>query len=283
MAEVVLERAAPAVVELDDRPDSRRLYLAHLRRHLDVLMILARKDFQTRYKRASLGITWAVVVPVLQGAIMAVVFSHVVRGATFSGYGAYVMGGMFAFFYFSSTLLVATTSIVDGSALTDKVWFPRVLLVIVPGLANLVSLGVTFTLLVALLSPLGGTYSPHLLLLLPAMALLIAFTMSLAMVLSALHVYFRDTKYVVQAALTVWMYVTPIIYLPTSSIVHRLAWVLNANPLTGIVDLVHVAALGASHGALLVPVAVSVGATLVLFLVGVEAQRRHDRLFVDLL
>jgi ABC-type polysaccharide/polyol phosphate export permease len=242
-------------------------------------MMLARKDFQTRYKRASLGLSWAVVVPVLQGSIMALVFSHVVPSLRGHGYSAYVMSGMFAFTYFSQTLSVAVTSIVDGSGLTDKVWFPRILLVIVPGVANLVGLVITFAFLLAILPLLGGLYSIHLLLLVPALILLLSFTSALALVLSALYVYYRDVRFLVQAALMVWMYLTPIIY--PISLVHSLAPLILANPMTGIVALVHLATLGTSRGALLVPVLVSLGSTLVLLVIGTEAQRRHDRLFAD--
>ncbi|HEX6395270.1 MAG TPA: ABC transporter permease [Acidimicrobiales bacterium] len=275
------ELAAPRIIELTSGPDTRFTWLSDLRRHLDVLMVLARKDFQTRYKRASLGLAWAVVVPVFQGLIMAAIFSRVVKSAGGNGYADYVISGMFAFAYFSQTLGTAVTSIVDGASLSDKVWFPRILLVTVPALANLVGLAITFAFLLAALPLLGGRYSIHLLLLVPALLLLVSFTTALALVLSALHVYFRDVKFLVQAALMVWIYLTPVIY--PISLVHRFAPFVIANPMTGIVALVHLATLGTSRGAVLVPLLISVGTTALLAIAGAEAQRRHDRLFVDLL
>jgi ABC-type polysaccharide/polyol phosphate export permease len=277
----VSELGAPRMVELTNRPDTRLSWLSDLGRHFDVLMVLARKDFHTRYKRASLGLAWAVVVPVFQGLIMAAVFARVVRSAGGHGYAAYVMSGMFAFAYFSQTLGAGVTSIVDGASLTDKLWFPRILLVTVPALANSVGLAITFVFLLAALPLLGGVYGIHLLLLVPGLLLLVSFTTALALVLSALHVYFRDVKFLVQAALMVWLYLTPVIY--PISLLHRFAPFVIANPMTGIVALVHLATLGTSRGAVLVPLLVSLGSTAVLAVVGAEAQRRHDRLFVDLL
>lgn len=273
--------ASKRLVELTSRPDSRANWLSDLGRHVDVLLVLSRKDFQTRYKRASLGLAWAVVVPVLQGLIMAAVFSHVVRSAGGHGYAAYVLSGMFAFSYFSQTLGAGVSSIVDGAALTDKVWFPRILLVIVPALANLVGLLITFTFLLVALPLLGGHYGAHLLLLFPALLLLVCFTTALALVLSALQVYFRDVKFLVQAALMVWIYVTPVIY--PVSLVHRFAAIVTANPMTGVVALIHLATMGTARGAVLVPLLISLASTAILALIGAEAQRRYDRLFVDLL
>src|SRR5207244_2639689 len=66
---------------LDVGAEARSWYewFADLWHHREVLSALARKDFQTRYKRASFGVVWAVAVPVIQGAVMAVVFSKVVK------------------------------------------------------------------------------------------------------------------------------------------------------------------------------------------------------------
>jgi lipopolysaccharide transport system permease protein len=268
------------ITRLSPRADPRSDWWRELRRHADVLLVLARKDFQTRYKRAAFGVLWAVAVPVLQATIMAIVFSRVVRSGAGAGYGIFVMSGIIPFSYFSSALLPAVTSIVEGSSLTDKVWFPRLLLVIVPVLSNIVGLVVTLLVMVAAMPILGVHYSIRLLLLIPAGLLLIGLVTSVSMVASALHVYFRDVKFIVQAALMIWLYVTPIIY--PISFLGRLSAFVDANPLTGVVQLFHMATVG-SRGPWLVPLIVSLGVTAFLLVVGTEAQRRYDRLFVDLL
>lgn len=244
----------------------------------EVLWVLIQKDFRTRYKRASFGMLWAVAVPALQAGTMAAVFSHIVRTGTGHGFPVYVMSGVIAFSYFGSTLPAATSSIVDGSSLTDKVWFPRAVLVIIPAVTNLVGLGVTMAVLALAMPAFSVPYSTHLLFLVPATALLVLFTTSLTLVTAATHVYFRDMKFIVQAALMVWMYVTPIVY-PQHFLGHFARW-LDLNPLTGIADLFHIGAIG-SNPAGPTAIYVSLGFTLVLLIGGVMAQMHHDRLFVD--
>jgi len=241
---------------------------------------MARKDFQARYKRATFGVLWAVALPLLQAAVMIFVFSHFIRTGTGVPYGAFVVSGILVWSYFLVTLPAGTTSIVDGTGLTDKLWFPRAILPMVPCLSGLVGLGISMVILLVAAPLLGAPVGVHLLLLIPACALMVAFTMALCLVLAALQVYFRDVRFIAYAALTVWLYATPIMY-PSSKVGGLAPW-LNVNPMTGIISLFHVAVLG--HDRSWVPgVAVSVAVTLVLAIVAVETHRRLDRKFVDLL
>jgi ABC-type polysaccharide/polyol phosphate export permease len=264
---------------LHDAPATWTEWWDDLRRHREVLGALVRKDFQTRYKRAALGLVWVVAVPLLQGAVMAVVFSHVVKVGGGDGFAEYVLSGILAWSYFAGALSAATTSIVDGAGLTDKVWFPRALLVVVPCLSNLIGFVVSLAVLIATLPFLGAPLGLHLLVMVPAAVLLVALTIGLSLVVSALHVTFRDVRFLVQAALLVWIYLTPILY--HASLLGAGARWVKLNPLTGVVALFHVSVGG--HEALVTSVLVSVVASVVLLAVGLEAQRRRDRLFVDLL
>lgn len=280
------------VLELDASPAPRRAVLRDLWGHRALLRVMARTDFQVRYKRAVFGVVWAVAVPLLQAAVLAFVFSKVFgdralsladdpdavavgRGVSFP---VYVLSGIVAWSYMASALTPGSTAIVDGSSLADKVWFPRALLPIVPVLSALVGLGASTIALVVLMPILDTSIGPQILLLLPAVALVACFTVALTLVLAALHVYFRDVRYLVTATLLVWFYVTPIFYPP--SLLRDYRHLLDANPMTGIVTLFRMATIG--HVDRWVPaVGVSVAVTVVLLLTAVEVYRRHDRLFVD--
>jgi ABC-type polysaccharide/polyol phosphate export permease len=270
--------ATTPVLELDARPASLRAALGDVWRHRSVLKALARTDFQARYKRATLGLLWAVAVPLIQAAVLAVVFSRAIRIGTGPDFGAYVLSGVVAWSYFAMTIGTASVAVVEGSGLTDKIWFPRALLPMAPAVANLVGLLVSALTLVATLPLFGVDLGPQLLWLLPAAALLVAFTTALALVAAALHVYFRDVRFIVQAALLVWFYVTPIFY-PLDAI-GGLRHVIEANPMTGIVTMFRLATVGVD-GAWLGPVIISMAVTVLLLLAAVEAYRRHDRLFAD--
>ena len=272
----------PPTLRLDDQPAPLRDWLGGLWRFRGVLMALARKDFQVRYKRAALGVLWSVAMPLLQSIVLVFVFSRVGRfgtGQTFS-YAGFVLAGMVPWVYVSMSVNASTTAIVDASGLTDKVWFPRAILALVPPTANLAMLATAAVILLIELPVVGTQLSPRLLLLVPAAVAVVAFCAAFGLVLSALYVYFRDLKFLVQAMLLVWLYVTPIVY-PATALGGAGRW-LDFNPLTGIVALFQTAAVG-SPGPSGRALAVSLATTVVLTTVAAAIHRRHDRLFVDLL
>lgn len=271
-------------VAIGPRPRTRQEWLWDQWAYRDVLIMLARKQFHVRYKRASFGVLWAVAVPALQAGTLAVVFSHFVHTHRGFSYPAYVVGAVLAWAYFTQTLSVGSTAIVDGSSLADKLWFPRSILVVSEALANIPGLLISVALFLILMPVFGVSFAPHMLFFIPAVLLMIAFCTVLCLVLSALHVYFRDVRYLVQAALLVLFYVTPVAY-PQRTVGHLGPW-MDFNPLTGLANLFHLAAVG--HPSLWATditrsIVVTVCVTTVLAVAALEAHRRHDRLFVDLL
>jgi homopolymeric O-antigen transport system permease protein len=275
-----VEAPAEPVLELEPGAASRREWIGSMWDHRGVIRVLARKDFQARYKRASLGVLWAVVAPLLQAAVMIFVFSHFVHVARGVPYAAFVLSGILAWAYFALVLPQATTAIVDGTSLTDKLWFPRGVLPLTPCVSNLVGLGISMVILLIGAPIVGADPSLHLLILIPACLLLVTFTIALTMVLSALHVYFRDVKFIVGASIMVWFYATPIMY-PKWKVGSLGPW-LDLNPMTGIISLFHLAVIG-HDGFWERSVIISIVATIALLIAGLEVHRRHDRLFVDLL
>lgn len=272
-------RQSSAVV-LSSRPLSRRAWLARTWGYRRVAAKLARADFQARYKRAIFGMAWAVGLPLLQSAVIAVVFSKLIGLGGRAGFAAYVLAGIAGWSYFSTVLDSGSTAIVDGSGLTDKVWFTRSILPTSSAMSNVPGLAATVIALLVLSVPLGGQLGLRTFMLIPAVALLILFAWSLSLVLAALHVYFRDVRFMVQAVILLWFYITPIAY-PASAL-KTLGRYLPYNPMTGVVALFHMA-VGGPDPMWQRSVLVTIIVTLALFLTSVEIYRRRDRLFVDLL
>jgi ABC-2 type transport system permease protein len=128
--------------------------------------------------------------------------------------------------------------------------------------------------------PIFGVGVGWSLLLLPvAMAIVVALAVVFGALCSMAHVYFRDVKYLVQAALMVLFYATPVIY----SIDEPHGWLralIVADPTTGPLQLAHFAMFGhaAYLGSSLLWTALWVAGGVVLTLL---AYRRYERVACD--
>ncbi|MEY2432523.1 MAG: lipopolysaccharide transport system permease protein [Acidimicrobiaceae bacterium] len=267
--------------ELEGERSELRQILSDSWRSRDLIVMLSRKDFFVRYRRASFGLLWAVGLPAFQAAVLAVVFSRLIRFETSVPYGVFVFAAITPWSFFSSSINAAATSIVDGQNLATKVYFPRMILPLVVIGANFFAFIPALVVLVVFVILSGVGIGIHLLLLIPATLVLLALTAGFALVLSALHVYFRDVRYVVAAALLAWMYGTPVIY-PLDRMHGVLRHVIEANPATGMVEFFR-AAVGADDPGWTAALPWTFGWIVGLFVLGAILHRRFDRVFVDLL
>lgn len=266
--------------ELTGAPEPMPGLLAHTWRSRHLIVILARKDFFVRYRRATFGLLWAAALPLLQAIVLAFVVSKFARFDTGTNYMVFVLAGTVAWSSFSGLLSVASTSIVDGANLSTKIYFPRMVFPIVNTMT--VAYGLAISVIVLLLATLvtGEGAGLHTLYLLPAMGATLLLGAAAALVFSALHVYFRDVRYLVQAALLVWLYLTPVFY-PLHAIGDAARFV-RANPVTGVVELYRAGTVGADPD-WASSVIWTAGWTAALLALGLVLQRRFDRVFADLL
>jgi lipopolysaccharide transport system permease protein len=276
---------AVPVLELTGERTRIRVLIRDFWAHRDLMAMLARRDYQSRYRSASLGLAWAVLLPMLQGVVIAVIFSRLTGGGLHNLYIPYVICGVTAYSYVSSSITTASTAIVDSAAIAGRLYFPRLVLPMIAPTANLVGLLISTGL--ALTVSLGFGQHPGWWLLLAPTAPLLAWCLvvSAGALLSMAHVYSRDVRYIVQAVMLVLFYATPIIYfLGTQSGVRGLPdsvtpYVL-ANPVTGVVQLNRLALTGqAAHVG--TAVLVTVGWVVVLTVATLLSYGRRERVACD--
>jgi ABC-2 type transport system permease protein len=107
--------------------------------------------------------------------------------------------------------------------------------------AAVVYFAVQLVVLIIFVAAVGHAPAWHFILILPISFLaLYFFTSALAMVMSAINVYLRDMKHLMEVVIQLWFWLTPVVYSYEHSIAPRLAprglsWVYFLNPITLIV------------------------------------------------
>lgn len=245
---------------------------------LALVKALSLKNFQVKYKRATLGVLWAVVQPTFQAAVLAIVFTKVFRVGSVDHYAAYVVCGILPWTFFTQSMLAATTAVADNGSLVRKVSVP---LVVFPA-AAIGGVAVAFAASAGVLvvaSILSGEAGLMLLLLPVAIAVELMLIFAIGLLAGAFHVAFRDIRYVIESLLVVGLYATPILY--DESLVPKAARpFLELNPMTGVLSLYRAAVLDRPIDASAVAISVVGGGLLLL--VSWHVFRRRSAEFPDL-
>ena len=247
----------------------------------NLILSLARRDFFSRYRRASLGVLWAIAMPLAQAGILAVVFTKVARLSLPGNAFVFTYAGIAGWSFFSAGVNTASTSIVDGSSLASRIYFPRLVLPLVSVLSGSYLLVVNYVLVFVVALATGTDLSFALLLGPLGMIMTLLTTLFAATLLAGVHVYFRDTRYLVQTVLMLALYVTPSFY-PLTRAPSQLRLAAEINPMTGPIELTR-RGLGIADPTWLHTVAISGGWLVVLIVGTLWLYRRFDRLFSDLM
>ncbi len=193
---------------------------------------LVSRDFKVKYKRSVLGVLWSLLYPVLTMAVMAIVFTNVFKFSTPGvNYLVYLMSGLVMFNYFSEASNLAMSSVVANFSLINKVYMPKYIFPVSKCLFVGINFLLTLIPLYAIILLTGTGLNIYHLLLPYGYLCLFMFTLGFGLILSTIAVFLRDMFYIYGVILTLWTYLTPIMY-DASIIDHPLLqFILKCNPL----------------------------------------------------
>ena len=176
-----------------------------------LVVTLTGRDLLHRYKGSSLGVLWSLMHPLVMAAVYTFAFRYVMRIAI-PNYVVFLLAGLLPWLFFATSLVVATTSIVDNGQLVKKVAFPRETLPLASVFAQLVHFAVAYFVVLPIVAGYYGVLGSAYLALPVIIALQILFTIGFAIALSVAQVYLRDTRHLLEVGLQVVFWATPIVY-----------------------------------------------------------------------
>ncbi len=244
----------------------------------DLLRELVARDLKLRYRRSVLGILWSLMNPLLQLVILSLIFSFILP-LDIENYTLFLFIGLLSWIWLSSSLTIATSSIVDNRGLIRRPGFPSGILPLVSITSNLIHflLSLPIVLIMLLLSGVGIKLT---IILLPAIiALQYIFILSICIYLAVFQVTLRDTQHLVGVALFFWFYLTPIFY-STAMIPEQYRMLYALNPMVHIVDAYRAVLM---YGELppVLPLLIIGVISFLMMLIGYRLLRRASDHFVE--
>lgn len=248
----------------------------------ELFYFLAWRDIKVKYKQTALGVIWAILQPFLTMVVFSILFG---RFAAIPSdgvpYPIFVYIGLLPWQYFAAVLGQSTNSVVSGSDMVSKIYFPRLIMPVSTAIAALLDLCIASVILGIMMVYYGVALSGAALLVPLLVLLTMMNAVGFGMWFSALNVRYRDIQYAIPFAIQIWMFITPVIY-PASLFGGRYSWILALNPMGGVIEAFRPAVLGHMP----IPwtsLAVSSATGFLIFMSGMFYFRRVERYFADVI
>ena len=261
------------------------LNLRALWKYRDLVFLFVKRDLKNVYKQTVLGPLWIILNSFLSTFVFTVIFGIIANIST-DGIPQFLfyMSGNILWSYFSSCFNRASSTFLSNARIFGKVYFPRLVMPLSGIIYNSITFivqFVMFAILVAVYAFNGANVHPNILVL--VLPVLIIHTALLGtgtgLIISSLTTKYRDLNVLVSFGLTLWRYITPIVY-PVSQISDSFRWIMLLNPVAPIVETFRYAFLG--NGSfewffLLISAAV----TVVVLIVGMIVFNQVEKNFID--
>ncbi len=248
--------------------------------YLFLLTSLMQKDFKIRYRNMSLGVLWSLLNPIVTMVVLTFVWTKLFPSPQ-KNFPVFVLCGIIPFNFFSFAWAVGTNSIVDGTSFVKRVAIPREVIPIASVLSNFLHLIIQVGLLLFMALLFGLGVNIHWLWLPILWVLEIILVCGLTLITSALNVFVRDIRYIVESFNQVLFWLVPIFY-GFDSIPTQYRKIVDYNPLASLVFALREILLNnhSPAGSLLTKLAVG---SIVTLLVGLAVFRSVRSRFYDYL
>ena len=205
-------------------------YLRTLWQRRDFAFELSRTNLRAQHFNTVFGQLWLIINPLLLALVYFLLVDILRGGSRGSDFLAHLIACLFAYYFVNTSLTTAVRSVVSGGKLILNTAFPRVLLPLSSVITAFKRFLPTLPIYGIIHLVIGLPVGIELLWLVPIVGLLAVLASGLAIIVSAVQVYFRDLKSFLPYGLRMWLYISPILYF-ADEVPDRYDWILAVNPL----------------------------------------------------
>ena len=211
------------------------------RRHAALCRHLIVQDLSLRFTGSLAGLAWTVIAPLAQLAVFYFVFLHIlgarVPGLSPDAYLVFLALGFWPWFAFSEAVTRATSAVQEHAGLAAKIALPRAVPVVARILTAFLVHAVGFLVVLGVIA-VSGLHALHWSGLLPSLLLwlpMFALALGVGMLCAALQVFVRDLGQTIGLLMSLWFFLTPIVYVLDMASAGVASWLIW-NPLTAVVE-----------------------------------------------
>lgn len=182
-------------------------------KYWSLLKKLTLREIKARYKQSFLGFFWVVLNPFFQMMIMSFVFSKIMKISNLGvPYPLFIYTGLLPWLFMVNSLSSSMNVFIADASLIKKIYFPREILVLSTMLAKTFDFALSFLLFLLMMFIFKVPLTAFVFLFIPIFLVQFLFIYSLGLILAAFNLYYRDVQYLFNLVITLWFYLTPVIY-----------------------------------------------------------------------
>jgi len=275
-------------IEIEPKNHLLTLDWKEIWRYRDMYWLFVMRSFRTAYKQTILGPLWFLITPVLSVIVYVAVFGGVANIPTDGVPAAlFYLLGISVWGYFASCLSSTGNSFVSNSDIFGKVYFPRIIMPLVAVTVNVLSFLIQLAIFFAFYAYFAYTGTQgaatihwHVVLFPLLMFILAMMAVGFGMIISSMTTKYRDLQIAFAKIISLWVYITPVIY-PLSMVTNpTLHTAMSLNPVTPLMEAIKYSLLGVGDFSWLW-LGYSVLMTVILLLIGLMCFNHVQKSFMD--
>ena len=255
-------------------------------RYRDMFLLFVARNFRTAYKQTILGPLWFIITPVLSVIVYVTVFGGIANIPT-DGVPPmlFYLLGIAVWGYFASCVSATSNSFVPNADIFGKVYFPRIIMPLVAVTTNLLSFAIQLAIFAVLYIYYVATGTELVIhwqiVLFPLFVAMLAFmAVGFGMIFSSMTTKYRDLQIMLAKIISLWVYITPVIY-PLSMVSNeKLNLAMSLNPVTPVMEAIKYSLLGQGQFSWLW-LGYSALFTLILLIIGLMLFNKVQKSFMD--
>ena len=255
-------------------------------RYRDMFLLFVARNFRTAYKQTILGPLWFIITPVLSVIVYVTVFGGIANIPT-DGVPPmlFYLLGIAVWGYFASCVSATSNSFVSNADIFGKVYFPRIIMPLVAVTTNLLSFAIQLAIFAVLYIYYVATGTELVIhwqiVLFPLFVAMLAFmAVGFGMIFSSMTTKYRDIQIMLAKIISLWVYITPVIY-PLSMVSNeKLNLAMSLNPVTPVMEAIKYSLLGQGQFSWLW-LGYSALFTLILLIIGLMLFNKVQKSFMD--
>lgn len=196
---------------------------------------LVKRELRGRYKGSFLGFLWTFINPLMQLVVYTLVFSVILK-SNIDKYYLFLFVALIPWNFFSTSLTGGSRAVLSQQSMVTKIYFPREVLPIAYVTAAFINMLYCFIVVFAFVIFSGVSLNfLALLFLVPVMIIEYIMALGVALISSAVTVYFRDLEHILGVLSMAWIHLTPVMY-SMDIVPEEIKGIFLANPMTPVIN-----------------------------------------------